>query len=147
MNKKYIVRLTADERKELEGIVKKGNGPAYRIKHAHILLNTDADGPNIGDENVAKRFCCHKNTVVNVRKRFVEQNLESALERKKRETPPVEKILDGKKEAQLIALACGKAPNGRSGWTLRLLADKLVELEVVESISYRTVGRTLKKTN
>lgn len=147
MNKKYIVRLTAEERSELKGIVKKGKGPAYKIKHAHVLLNSDADGPNLTDERIAKMLHCNRNTVVNVRKRLVEQGFESALQRKKRENPPVKKILDGEKEARLIALACGETPEGRSGWTLRLLADKLVELEVVESISYRTVGRALKKTS
>lgn len=147
MSKRYIVRLTADEREQLEATVKKGKGPAYRIKHAHILLNADADGPNVIDEEIAKRFRCHRNTVASVRQRFVEQSVESALGRKKRERPPVERILDGEKEARLIALACGEAPEGRSRWTLRLLADKLVELDVVESISYRTVGRALKKTS
>ena len=147
MNKKYIVRLTETEREYLEGIVSKGKAAAYKIKHANLLLKTDAAGPNWSDGEAADAFGCHANTARNVRQRFVELGLDAALERKKRDRPPREKILDGKKEARLIAVSCGEPPEGRSRWTLELLADRLVELGIVESISAATVCRTLKKTN
>jgi transposase len=147
MNKKYVVRLTEAEREHLEEVVSKGKAAAYRIKHANLLLKTDADGPNWSDEEAADAFGCHANTVRNVRQRFVEQDLDAALQRKKRECPPREKILDGKKEARLIAVSCSEPPEGRSRWTLELLADRLVELGIVESVSASTVCRTLKKTN
>jgi len=147
MNKKYIVRLTAEERKELEILVKKGKTQAYRIKHANILLSVDADGPNLSGEDSAQIFGCHQNTVRNVRQRFVEQGIEVALERKKRDKPPRELKIDGEKEAQLIAIACSKPPAGRAKWTLKMLAERLVELDIVDTISDQTVRRTLKKTN
>ena len=147
MAKKYVVRLTRSERATLRGLVSKGKAAAYRIKHANILLQADANGPCWTDARIAEAFSTHVNTVGGVRQRFVEQGLEAALNRKKRATPPREKILDGEKEARLIKLACSKAPKGRTRWTLRLLAGKLVELEVVESISHETVRQTLKKTS
>jgi transposase len=146
MNKRYIVRLTEAERKELETLVNTGKAAAYRIKHANILLKADADGPGWTDGQIADAFGCHARTVENVRRRLVLEGMKAALERKRRAHPPREKILDGKAEARLIALACGEAPEGRVRWTLALLADKLVELNVVESVSYQTVRRTLKKT-
>ena len=145
--KRYIVRLTGEERKQLEDIVNKGKNAAYKVKHAHILLDADVEGKNLTDEEIAKAVHCHRNTVFNVRQRLVEQGLEAALERKKRETPPVTKMLDGEKEARLIALGCSQPPEGCARWTLKLLAERMVELEIVESISYETVRRTLKKTN
>lgn len=147
MNKRYVVRLSAEERELLKTLVSKGKAAAYKIKHANILLMADAEGPDWTDERIAEGFSVHSKTVGNVRERFVLQGLEAALNRKKRRTPPREKILDGAKEAHLIALACTQAPPGRSRWTLRLLADKLVELQIVEGISYETVRRTLKKTS
>ena len=147
MNKRYVVRLCAQEREQLKALVSKGKAAAYKIKHAHILLAADANGPAWTDCRIAEAFSVHEKTVRNVRERLVTQGLEGALNRKQRQAPPREKILDGAKEARLIALACSQAPPGRSRWTLRLLADKLVELEVVDSISYETVRRTLKKTN
>ena len=144
---KYKVNLTVDERQQLTDIVCKGKNPAYKVKHAHILLQSDIDGPNESAEKVASNLHCHMNTVYQVRQYFVEQGLEMALERKKRNAPPTPRIFDGAKEARLIALRCGQAPEGSSRWTLQLLADKLVELEVVEQVSYKTVGRVLKKTN
>jgi transposase len=147
MARKYVVRLGSDERGVLELLVKKGKTQAYRIKHANILLAVDADGPDWSDEEAAEAFGCHVNTVANVRQRFIEQGLEAALERKKQKSPSRERILDGEKEARLIALACSAPPEGRSKWTLQLLADKLVALKVVETISDQTVRRTLKKTN
>lgn len=146
MAKKYVVRLTAQERSELEDLVRKGKTQAYRIKHANILLAVDADGPGWTDQQAAEAFHCHKNTVSNVRQRFVERGLEGALARKKQERPSRRRILDGEGEARLIAIACSEPPEGRARWTLKLLADRLVELEVVDSISDQTVRRTLKKT-
>jgi transposase len=147
MARKFIVRLNSEERAALELLVNKGKTQAYRIKHANILLAVDADGPDWSDEEAASAFGCHVNTVANVRQRFVEEGLEAAVERKKQKSPSRERILDGEKEARLIALACSAPPEGRSGWTLQLLADKLVALKIVESISDQTVRRTLKKTN
>lgn len=147
MNKKYVVRLTDEERRDLENIVRSGKSQAYRIKHANILLAVDADGPNMRDEEASKAFRCHTNTVCNIRQRFVELGMEAALNRKKQDHPSRPPILDGEKEARLIAIACGQPPEGRSRWTLDLLADKLVELKVVESICGQTVRRALKKTN
>lgn len=147
MNKKYIVRLTDDERAQLSELVNKGTAQAYRIKHANILLRIDASGAGWGDEQAARAFGCHVNTVRNVRQRLVEEGLAAALERKKQETPSRERILDGECEARLIALACTEAPAGRAKWTMRLLAEALVELDVVEEVSRETVRRTLKKMN
>ena len=147
MNKKYIVRLTAEERKELENLVKKGKTQAYRIKHANILLAVDADGPNWPGHQVAKAYKCHQNTVVNVRQRFVEQGFQAALERKKQQAPSRKRIIDGESEARLISIACSKPPEGFAKWTMQMLADELVGLKVVDSVSGQTVWRTLKKTN
>ncbi len=147
MNKKYIVRLTAEERKHLEDFVSKGKRVAYKIKHANILLKADADGPGWSDEAIAEAFSAHANTVRNVRQRFVEQGLNAALERKRQSAPSRNRILDGEKQARLHAIGCSKAPEGRSRWTLQLLAEEMVRLDIVESISYETVRRALKKTN
>jgi transposase len=147
MNKKYVVRLTEEERRQLENLIAKGKAAAYRIKHAHILLKADANGPAWPDEKIAEAFRVHANTARNLRQRFVEEGLEAALNRKKRALPPREKILDGEKEARLIALSCSKPPKGRSRWSLHLLADTMVELKIVEAISHETVRQALKKTN
>jgi len=147
MNKKYVVRLAVEERGQLEALVKRGKGQAYRIKHANILLAVDADGPAWPDAKVAEAFSCHVGTVANVRQRLVEHGLARALERKPQAEPSRQRSLDGRGEARLIALACSQAPDGRSRWTLKLLADKLVELEVVEAICEQTVRRSLKKTS
>lgn len=145
--KEYIVRLTAQEREGLEQMVSKGRAAAYKIKHANILLLADADGPGWSDERIAQALSCCPATVANVRRRLVERGLKGALARKKQEYPSRARLLDGGGEAQLIALACSEPPEGRARWTLHLLADKLVELEVVQSISHETVRSTLKKTN
>lgn len=147
MNKKYVVRLTDEERAHLSDLVRKGKAAAYRIKHANVLLKVDADGANWKDEAAAEAFGCHANTVRNIRQRFVEVGFDAALERKKREEPARARKLDGYGEARLIALCCSEAPEGKSRWTLQMLADELVALEVVDSISDQTVRRTLKKTN
>ena len=145
MQKKYIVRLTGEERSELGNLVKTGTTQAYRIKHANILLAVDVDGPDWTDEQTRAAYRCHLNTVINVRQRFVEQGLEAAMDRKKQEAPSREALLDGDKEARLISLACSAPPEGRARWSLQLLADKLVALKVVASISDQTVRRALKK--
>lgn len=147
MKHKYVVRLTREERSDLESLVKKGKNDAYRIRHANILLALDADGPKWSDAKVAGAYSCYPKTVQNIRKRFVESGLEAALGRKKQDRPSREKILDGEKEARLIAIGCSKPPKGSSRWTLHLLADKLVELKIVDTISYETVRQTLKKTS
>ena len=147
MNKKYIVRLTAEEQKELENLVKKGKTQAYRIKHANILLAIDADGPNWPDHQTSKAYKCHENTVRNVRRRFVEQGLEAALERKEQQVLSRKRIIDGENEARLISIACSSPPKGCAKWTMQMLADELVVLKVVDSVSGQTVWRTLKKTN
>ena len=147
MNKKYIVRLTAEEQKELENLVKKGKTQAYRIKHANILLAIDADGPNWPDHQTAKAYKCHQNTVRNVRQRFVEQGLEAALERKEQQVLSRKRIIDGDNEARLISIACSVPPKGCAKWTMQMLADELVVMKIVDSVSGQTVWRTLKKTN
>lgn len=145
--KKYIVELTSEERKQLQQLVKKGKVPGYKIRHAQMLLKADQGdkGPGWPDVQVAEVFAAHVTTVERLRKRFVEQGLQAALERNKRNN--YARKLDGNGEAHLIAIACSAPPTGRSEWSLRLLADRLVELSVVDSISYMTVSRTLKKTN
>ena len=147
MHKKFVVRLTSEERSALEKLVSTGKAAAHKIKHANILLHVDADGPNGSDELAAKVYRCHANTVRNVRQRFVEAGLEAALERKKQDRPSRTPVFDGAKEARLIATACSTPPAGRAKWTLELLADRLVELAVVESVSAETVRKTLKKTS
>lgn len=147
MNKKYVVTLEDQEREELQEIVSVGKTQAYRIKHANILLKSDANGDSWTDEDIAAAFGCSTRTVENVRQRFVLQGMAAAIERKKREKPPTAPVLDGAGEARLTALACSAPPDGRSRWTLQLLADRCVELNIVESISPQTVMRTLKKMN
>jgi hypothetical protein len=147
MNKKYIVRLTKAERIQLKQVIAKGKAAAYKIKHAHILLKVDADGPNWSDETIAESFDCHVNTPRNVRQRFVGQGFEAALERKKQLKPPRERKFDRKAEAHLIALSCSQPPKGYARWSLKLLADKAIELKIVDSVCRETIRRTLKKTN
>jgi len=134
MKKKYIVKLTENERLELDRLTRKGKVAAYKIKHAHVLLQADANGPNWTDEKIAQSFRCHVNTVHCIRKRFVELGLEVALERKKQDKLSREKILDGEKEARLIAISCSKPPKGHAKWTLKLLSEELVVLDIVDSI-------------
>jgi hypothetical protein len=146
VQKKYIVRLTAEERTELEALVKKGKAAAYKIKHANILLAADVQGPAWPDQQIATAFSCHPGTVENMRRRLVLEGLAAALERQKQAQPSRLPKLDGRGEARLIALARSTPPEGQDRWTLQLLADRLVALEVVDSISDQTVRRTLKKT-
>jgi transposase len=147
-NKRYVVRLEAPERERLQRLVSVGKGAARRLTRARVLLQADqsTEGPGWTDEWISEGLGVTTRTVEQIRRRCVEEGLESALERKKRCRPPVEPLLDGAKEARLIAVSCTKPPDGRRRWTLRLLADRVVELNIVDSISYETVRRTLKKT-
>ena len=142
MKKKYVVDLSDSQRELLKDCVEKGQTTAYKIRHAHILLKADAGWK---DAQIAEAFGCHVQTVYNVRRRFVEKGFSEALGRSERQEPPCRRKLDGAAEARLIALSCGQPPEGFRRWTLRLLAAKLVELEIVESISPETVRQTLKK--
>jgi len=146
MEKKYIVRLTDEERGALEGVVKKLKGTSQKVRRAQILLKADADGPAWTDKRIAEAFSCRTKTVENIRQRLVERGFTEALEGKKRTAQSTEKLLDGEQEARVIATRLGPPPKGYANWTLRLLARKVVELEIVDSISYETVRRTLKKT-
>jgi transposase len=147
--KKYKVTLTADERQTLLDLLAAGKAAALKLTHARILLKADAadGGPAWTDGRIAEAVEVNVATVERVRRRFVEQGLEAALVRKKQDRPSRVRKLDGHGEARLIALACSEPPPGRCDWTLRLLADQLVELDIVESIAAETVRQVLKKTN
>ena len=147
--KRWIVRLEGEERPRLEQMVRMGKAAAYKIRHANVLLAVDESpsGPRLRDAEVARALGITTRSIEMVRRRFVEQGLEACLARKKQERPSVEPIFDGKKEAKLIALACGPAPEGRTRWTMELLADRVVALRIVEHCSDETVRRTLKKTS
>jgi hypothetical protein len=147
-HKKYLVTLTADERERLAGLLSAGKRSALTLARARILLKADqADGgPAWPDDRIAEALDCGVRTVERVRQRFVERGLEAALGRKPQDRPSRERKLDGRAEARLIALACSAPPDGRAAWTLQLLADKLVELRVVDSVCDETVRRALKKT-
>jgi transposase len=146
--KKYIVTLTAGEREQLTAMIAAGRAAAKKLAHARILLKADSadGGPAWTDEKIAEAVEVSTDTVARVRQRFVEDGLEAALVRKKQDHPSRERVLDGAAEARLIAVACSDPPDGRKAWTLRMLADKLVELEVVEAVSTETVRRAMKKT-
>ena len=146
MNKKYVVRLTDEERAVCEATIAAETGKSQKLRRATILLKADADGPAWGDAKISEAVGCRTRTVENVRQAFVLDGFEAALVRRTRATSPTPKLLDGAAEAKVIALRLGKPPAGFGHWTLRLLADQLVELEVVESISPETVRQTLKKT-
>ena len=146
MNKKFIVRLSDEERAICQGVIKKLKGSSERVRRAQILLKADADGPAWSDSRIAEAFNCRVQTIENLRKRLVTEGFEAALERKKRKEPPRPPKLDGAGEAKLIAMRLGKPPAGYGHWTLQLLADELVALEVVDSISHETVRQVLKKT-
>jgi hypothetical protein len=146
MEKKYIVRLTDEERETCRQVIKKLKGTSEKVRRAQILLKADADGPAWTDRKIADAFSCRTKTVETIRQRFVERGFERALERKKPQTAPANKLLCGEQEARIIALRLGSPPKGYSNWTLRLLARKVVELEIVDSISHETVRQTLKKT-
>lgn len=146
MAKKWIVRLTEAERIELTGVVRKLAGTSQKVKRAMILLKADADGPGWTDERIAEAFSCRTRTIEKLRQRLVERGLIEALQGKLRALPPVAKKLDGEQETQVIALRLGSPPKGFANWSLRLLAQQVVALEIVPAISHETVRRTLKKT-
>ncbi len=145
--KKYSVTLTEIEREELHRLIAAGTAPARKLTHARVLLKADQspDGPGWADEVIADAVEVSQPTILRVRKQYVEEGLEAALNRR---APNREyhRKLDGEQEARLVALACSEPPEGQARWSLRLLADRLVELEIVPDISYQTVGRILKKT-
>ena len=146
--KKFLVTLTADERQHLAGLLAAGKRSALTLTRARILLKADqADGgPAWEDARIAAALDCGVRTIERIRQRFVEQGLEAALGRKPQDRPSRERKLDGRGEARLIALACSAPPEGRQEWTMKLLADKLVELQVVDAICDETVRRVLKIT-
>jgi hypothetical protein len=146
MAQKYVLNLTVEERGELEQVVKKGKAAAWRVQRAQALLQCDQglSGPAWPDEQIAQAYGCTTRSLESWRKQAVERGPLSLLERKPR--TGVGK-LDGEKEARLVKLACSQAPKGWARWTLRLLADRLVELKIVDSISYETVRRAMKKMN
>ena len=146
MHKKYVVRLTDEERSELGVIVKRLNGTSQGVRRAQMLLKADVAGPNWTDRQIAEAFGCRTKTVENVRQRLVERGFRETLDGAKRAQPAVPKLLDGKQEAEIIALRLGPPPKGYANWSLRLLARKVIELEIVDSISRETIRRTLKKT-
>jgi transposase len=147
--KKYKVTLTAEERKSLQALISAGKASALKLVRARILLKADAapGGPAWIDARIAEAIEVNVTTVERIRQRFVEQGLDAALSRKPQDRPSRQRKIDGRAEARLIAMACSAPPPGRTAWTLRLLADKLVELEIVDTISDETVRQVLKKTN
>lgn len=147
--KKYSVRLEAEERVRLEQLVRVGKGAASRIRHANILLAVDESeaGPRMKDVDAAVAFHASVRSIESLRKRLVEEGLDAALDRRKQVRPSIQRMFDGEKEARLIALACGPKPQGRTRWTLELLADRVVQLKIVERCSRQTVMRVLKKTS
>lgn len=148
MAKRYRVTLTHEEREQLRSMISRGKGDARRLAHARILLQADEaeGGPRRTDEQVASALDASTRTVERVRERFVEAGLDAALLPRPGKRVYARK-LDGRQEAKLIALACSKPPAGKARWTLRMLADEMVELEVVGSVSHETVRQTLKKTS
>ncbi len=146
MKKKYIVRLTDEERKTLREVIRKLKDSSQKVRRAQILLKADAEGPNWSDRKIAEAFSCRTQTVESLRQRLVTEGFDVALCGRKRVKPPREKLLDGEQEAKVIALRLGTPPKGFANWSLRLLAERVVELEIVDSISHETVRQTLKKT-
>ncbi len=145
-SKKYVVRLTDVEREMLQQIVRKFKGSSQKVRRAQVLLKSDADGPDWTDAKIAEAYGCRTQTVENIRERYVRLGLELTLAPAPRLKTPRQKLLDGQQEAKVIAMRLGSPPPGFSNWSLRLLAERVVALEIAESISYETVRRTLKKT-
>jgi len=146
MQKKYIVHLSKKERDTLVDVCKRLKGSSQKVRRAQILLKADARGPKWTDAKIAEAFSCRVQTVENLRKRLVTEGFEIALNGKPRQSPPRKKCLNGKQEARVIAMRLGEPPKGYANWSLRLLADRVVELGLVESISHETIRQTLKKT-
>jgi len=146
MKKKYLVRLADEERKTLREVIGKLKDSSQKVRRAHILLKADAEGPNWSDRKIAEAFSCRTQTVESLRQRLVTDGFDVALCGRKQGKAPRQKLLDGEQEAKVIALRLGTPPKGFANWSLRLLAEKVVELEIVDSISYETVRQMLKKT-
>jgi hypothetical protein len=146
MLKKYIVRLTDEERETLRRVIKQLKGSSQKVRRAQILLKADADGPNWTDKQIAEAFDCRTKTVENIRQRLVLEGFTVALEGKQPAAPSRPPVFDGEQQAKVIALRLGPPPKGFANWSLRLLAEKVVELEIVESVSHETIRQTLKKT-
>ena len=145
---KYRVILTDKERNKLTKIISKGSASAKSIMHAHVLLAADeGSSPKRSEKEIADLFQINDRTVHTIRKTYDTKGLNAAIRRKKRQTPPIQAKITGVVESKIIALSCSEPPEGRSKWTLRLLADKIVELQIMESISHESVYRLLKKTN
>jgi len=146
--KRYVVKLSGEERAQLEALLRRGKSPARRLLKARILLKADVSeaGEGWSDSRIIAALETSPSMVYRVRKQLVEEGIEAVLSRKQRAMPAVPRIFDGEKEAKLIALACSKPPKGRARWTLRLLENKVVELGIVDRASDSTIGRTLKKT-
>ena len=145
MYKKYVVRLSVDERETLNNIVKKLSGGSQKVKRAQVLLKADTNGPNWTDQKIADAFDCRTQTIEKIRRRLVENGFEETVNAKKRERPPKPKLLNGEEEAKIIATRLGPPPAGYANWTLRLLSRHVVELSIVKTISHETVRQTLKK--
>lgn len=145
--KRYVVELSADERKRLENLIRKGKSPAKKQLKARILLRADESplGPKWNDPKISQALGTYSMMCARVRQQFAQGGIDAVLNRKQRATPPVPPIFDGEKEAKLIALACSQPPEGRAKWTLRLLESKVVELNIVDRASDNTIGRVLKK--
>lgn len=146
MEKKYIVRLSDSEREQLRLIVKKLSGSSQKVRRAQILLKADVDGPAWTDAKIAEAFGCRSKTVENIRQRLVEFGFEQTLDGKQRAEPARPKCLTGDEEARIIATRLGKPPAGYANWSLRLLAEKVVELGIAPRVSHETIRQTLKKT-
>lgn len=144
MRKKHLVQLSDGDRRQLHALLRRGTTPARTLTHAHILL---AVHQGDSDPQIAQRFHVTAITVYHVRRRFAQHGLTAALHRRAQPPRPELRKLNGDGEAHLIALACGTPPEGRQRWTLRLLADRMIQLDYAESLSYETVRTTLKKTN
>lgn len=146
--KKYVVELSGEEREHLGTMISKGKAAAKTILKARILLKADQGrfGEGWTDDRIVHALDSNEAMVVRVRRQLVEEGLEAVLARKQRATPPIAPIFDGEAQVRLIALACSEPPAGHARWSIRLLADKVVELEIVETAHFNTVGRALKKT-
>lgn len=147
--KKYIVRLEAEERSRLSSLVRSGKSSALHIRHGNVLLAVDESeaGPGLTDQEVARTLGISVRSIEYLRQRYVEEGLESALERRKQIRPSVQRMFDGEREAKLIAVACGPKPAGRARWTLKLLTDRVVQLKIVDRCSTETIRRVLQKTS
>jgi len=146
MRKKYVVRLSESERRELTEVVKKLKGSSQKVRRAQILLRADVEGSAWTDKRIAEALDCRTKTVENIRQRLVERGFDETLNGASRPRPPIEKLLDGEQEARMIAMRLGSPPKGYANWSLRLLARKVVELGIVDRVSHETIRKTLKKT-